>query len=379
MIYLDHNASAPLLPEVLAAMLPWLRTPAGNASSLHAVGQRAREAVERARAQVARLVGGEAAELQFCSGGTEADVQALRSGLCDPDGRPRGVLVVSAVEHPAVLRTAEALAAEGAEVLTLPVDAHGLPLDAKLPAGTRLVAVMAANNETGALLDVSHWSRKAREIGAKVHCDAVQAAGKVPLSAAQLGASTVALSAHKIGGPQGIGALWSAPGEAPRPLVTGGGQEHGRRSGTENVAGIVGFGVAAELALARLATESARVQGLRDELAAAVCAALPGAVQLGGERRLPNTLSLAIPGVAGEAMVMRLSAAGVMASTGSACSSGSGKPSHVLVAMGLPRWQIKGALRLSLGPSTTAEQTRHAGAEVIAAARALQAISDGAR
>jgi len=376
-IYLDHNASAPLLPEVFAAMRPFLEGLAANASSLHGPGRRARAAIDCAREKVAALIGADATGVHFCSGGTEADAWALRSAFRGATTDP-GTLAIGATEHPAIRNTAAALTRDGVVVRELPVDGSGRLAPFTLASDTALVAVMAANNELGNLYDIAAVADQAHAVGARMHSDLVQAAGKIAVSVAAWGLDSAALSAHKIGGPQGVGALWIAPGQTLDPLVTGGGQERGLRSGTENVAGIVGFGAAAELAMRRLSTESARQAALRDELAARLLQGIAGAVVLGdAERRLPNTLSIAVPGVAGEAMVMRLDAVGVAISTGSACSSGSGKPSPVLVAMGLAAWQIKGALRFSLGPTTTAAQIAAAADHTIAAAKALQRLSQG--
>jgi cysteine desulfurase len=374
MIYLDHNATAPLLPEVLEAMLPWLRGVSGNASSLHAVGRRAKEAVEAARVDVGALVGGDPAGVHFCSGGTEADVWALRNAF--PEPAVGGSMIISAVEHPAVRNTAAALAAEGVLVREIDVDSNGRLRPFEMGLGTGLVAVMAANNETGNLHPVAEIAKEAAKLGAWMHSDLVQAAGKVPVNVDGWGLTTAALSAHKLGGPQGVGALWVRPGTRLAPMITGGGQEGGARSGTENVAGIVGFGAAARRALLVLDEQRIRLGRLRDEMSRRITAAVPGTQQLGDpQARLPNTLSLAFRGLAGEALVMRLDAVDVAASTGSACSSGSGKPSHVLLAMGLPAWQIKGAVRLSLGATTTKADAETATQAVISAAIALQAIS----
>lgn len=381
MIYLDHNATAPLLAEVRDAMLPWFSGAngaiTGNASSLHSAGRRARSAIDDARTHVAALINADPASIHFCSGGTEADVWALRGAI---EGHPEGhaAVMYSAVEHPAIRETAEYFARSGLTVRSIGVDEYGRLLGFEVAPGTAVVAVMAANNEVGNRYDIAAVATTAHAAGAWCHTDLVQAAGKIPVDITAWQADTAALSAHKIGGPQGVGALYIRPGLDLPPLITGGGQERGLRSGTENVAGIVGFGVAARIALADLAQNATRMARLRDAMATNLLAALPDAVQLGDPAdRLPNTLSLAIPNIAGEALVMRLDAAEIAVSTGSACSSGSGKSSAVLLAMGLPKWQIKGALRISLGPSTTEEQTRTAADAIATAARALQALSEG--
>jgi len=376
-IYLDHNATAPLLDEVREAMLPWLTGVAGNASSLHAAGRRAKVAIEDARGDVAALVGADPRGIHFCSGGTEADAWALRAlaQLAAPDRR---VILHSAVEHPAVRASVRAAVGRGAVARAIPVDARGCLCDFAVDDDVGVVAVMAANNEIGNLYDVAAVAAKARKAGAFVHSDAVQAAGKVAVDVEDWDVDTAAFSAHKLGGPQGIGALYVRPGLALPALIPGGGQEAGLRSGTENVAGIVGFGAAARLARKRLAATADRLSGLRDAMAEHILRGLPGSVELGDiAGRLPNTLSMAIPDVAGEALLFRLDAVGIAVSTGSACSSGSGEPSPVLVAMGLPAWQIKGALRLTLGPSTTSDAALRAAREVVAAGRALQQLSEG--
>lgn len=383
MTYLDHNATAPLLGEVLEAMLPWLRGVSGNASSLHSVGRRARAAIEAARVDVGALIGGDPAGVHFCSGGTEADVWALRSafvGRAEGSSRStRRTLALSAVEHPAVRVTAGALRDLGVRTVDIPVDSRGRlgELEPILAAGdVRLVAVMAANNETGNLYNVASIARRAHKHGALVHSDLVQAAGKIAVDVANWQVDTAALSAHKIGGPQGVGALWVRPDHDVVALITGGGQERSLRSGTENVAGIVGFGVAARIAAANHAQEARRTAGLRDELQQRLLTELPGCVVLGDVgNRLPNTLSMAFSELAGEALVMRLDALGISVSTGSACSSGSGEPSHVLVAMGLPAWQIKGVVRFSLGATTTADDVNRAAQATIGSVRALRALS----
>ncbi len=375
MIYLDHNATSPMLPAVFEAMRPWMQGMSGNASSLHSAGRKARAAIEAARHDIGELIGGDPEGVHFCSGGTEADVWALRATF-EGDLQDRPTLVISAVEHPAIRNTANALSERGVSVRVIDVDALGCLRPCPLDKDVRLVAVMAANNETGNLYDIGAWSQRARAVGAMVHSDLVQAAGKVEVNVHDWGVTTAALSAHKIGGPQGIGALWIKPGRKLTSLMTGGGQERGKRSGTENVAGIVGFATAAKIAKQRLQQEAKRLAGLRDKMAHDVMDAVPGSMQLGDvSNRLPNTLALAFSKLAGEAVVMRLDAMGIAISTGSACSSGSKDPSKVLLAMGLSKWQVKGAIRLSLGPTTTAEQVAEATAAVIETVRSLQALS----
>ncbi len=358
-IYLDHNATTPLVPEALDAMARALADEYGNASSIHSFGQRAKAALDDARTEVARLIGAEPGEIVFTAGGTEADNIALR-GLMDaaPAARPR--LVVSAVEHEAVLETARALARRGRPVTTLPVHATGLvdvaALESVLGADVALVSVIAANNETGVIQPIEELARAAHAAGAAFHTDAVQAAGKIPVDVRALGADLLSLAAHKFGGPKGVGALWLRRGTKMAGVITGGRQERNRRAGTENVPAIVGAGVAARLARARMADESARLAVLRDRLEAGLLAAIPGtAVNGAGAPRVANTANVAFDGVEAESLLIALDLEGIAVSTGSACSSGSLEPSHVLRAMGLPHRRVQSSIRFSLGWTTTAE------------------------
>lgn len=353
-IYLDHNATTPLAPEALEAMLPWFRERAGNPSSAHHQGLLAAGALEAARTQVAALLGAEAPELVFTSGGTEALNHAWR-GLLEAFPGKRHV-VTTAVEHAAVLALAAWARRQGVAVDVVGVDAEGrvdlAALEAALRPDTAFVSLMAANNETGVLQPVGEAGRLAHAAGALLVVDAVQAAGRVPVHPGVWAADLVALSAHKLHGPKGVGALWVRRGLRLPPFVLGGGQEGGRRGGTENLPGIVGFGVAARLALEGLEAMEA-VRRLRDRLEAAL-RLLSGCVIHGaGAPRLPNTLSCSFAGVEGEALLLALDAEGVCASTGSACAGGRPGPSHVLTAMGVDPERAKGHLRLSLGRGTT--------------------------
>jgi len=367
-IYLDHNATTPLDTRVLEAMLPWLREDYGNPSSLHWFGQRARAAVEEAREQVAALVGAEPHEIVFTAGGSESDNAALR-GVASRARPPRRELVVSAIEHHAVLHTARALAEEGVPVAIARVTEEGAvdldDLAAKTGEATALVAVMLANNETGVVQPVAEIARLARERGALVHCDAVQAAGKLAIDVRDLDVDLLALSAHKLYGPKGTGCLYVRRGTPMAALVRGGGQERNRRAGTENVAGIVGFGCAAALARAALVEEAERTRVLRDRLEAKLVAC-PGARRNGGEPRLPNTLNVSFEGTEAEGLLMALDLEGVAVSTGAACAAGAVEPSHVLRAMGLAPARVQSSLRLSLGRSTTEAEVDRA-ADTIAA------------
>jgi cysteine desulfurase len=346
-VYLDYNATAPLRPQAIDAIAAALRA-GGNPSSVHGPGRAARRIVEDARDRVAALVGARPAEVVFTSGGTEANALAL-------SGRGAGRLLVSAIEHDSVLRNAP-----GATLI--PVDGDGVVdlaaverLLAAAPAGDTLVSVMLANNETGVIQPVAEIAALARARGARVHCDAVQAAGKIAIDMAALGVDMLSLSAHKIGGPQGVGALILRDGVALAPLVQGGGQERGRRAGTENVPGIAGFGAAAVAAGADLATGMpARVAALRDRLEDAVRRAAPQAVIHGTRSaRLANTSCIGLAGVAAETQVMALDLSGVAVSSGSACSSGKVRASHVLGAMGLAPDAAGCAIRVSLGWDST--------------------------
>jgi len=368
-IYLDHNATTPLDPHVLEAMLPALRDGFGNPSSLHWFGQQARAAVDMAREEVAALVGASPGEIVFTASGTEADNMALR-GAAAAARAPRRKIVYSTIEHHAVMNTAKALGEEGFPVEASRTGADGLvdldDLRERVGDDTALVAVMLANNETGLVQPVDDVVRLARERGALVHGDAVQAAGKIPVDVRTLGVDTLALSAHKIYGPKGVGALYVRRGTRLKALVRGGSQERNRRAGTENVAGIVGLGRAAALAREELGAHAVRVAGLRDRLEARL-RAIPGAERNGNGPRVPNTTNLSFAGLEAESLVMALDLAGLAVSTGAACAAGAVEPSHVLRAMGLPVERVQASLRFSLGRDTTEEQVDRA-AELVTAA-----------
>ena len=346
-IYLDHNATTPVLPQAAAAMADALaRT--GNPSSVHRFGRLVRRSVDEARESVAALAGVSAANVVFTSGGSEANNLALR-GVADR-------AFVSAVEHASVLD-----AVPDADVI--PVDGNGVVDRAALKEilagldGTAVVSVMLANNETGVIQPVAEIAEIVHAAGALFHCDAIQAAGKRPVDMRDLGADLMSLSAHKFGGPQGIGALVVRDGLDPEPLIRGGGQERRRRAGTENVPGIVGFGVAAQHEQDAANDYSAKLTGLRDDIERRLLAAAPDAVIHGaGVERLANTSCIGLPGVSGEIQVMTLDLAGVAVSAGSACSSGKVTPSHVLSAMGRDDEAARSAVRVSLGAETKAEQ-----------------------
>jgi cysteine desulfurase len=348
--YLDWNATAPLRPEAAAAMAAALAR-CGNPSSVHRWGRTARQSVERAREAVAALVGAAPEGVIFVSGGTEANHLALIGA-----GRER--ILVSAVEHSSVLEAvprAERIVVDGNGIVDL------ARLDRQLAGDPRpaIISVMLANNETGIIQPVAEISELARAHGALFHCDAVQGAGKLRLDGALIGADLISLSAHKLGGPPGIGALVVTGTAEPTAMIRGGGQERGRRAGTENLPGIAGFAAAAEAAAAGIG-DYERVHRLRDRLEAAALGAVPEALVIGADvGRLPNTTALAMPGVSAETQVIALDLEGVMVSAGAACSSGKVGPSHVLAAMGLPPVIAAATIRISLGWSTTEADIAH--------------------
>jgi cysteine desulfurase len=354
--YLDHNATTPVLPEAAAAMAEAMAQP-GNASSVHRFGRLARRKLEAARAQVAALVGAQPRQVVFTSGGTEANNMALRQG----QGQGKSLLV-SAIEHDSVLRPArERAAAEGVALTVIPVDDNSV-VDcaaladalAKAPAPA-LVSVMLANNETGVIQPLAELAALAHAHGALLHCDAVQGPGKIAIDLTALGADLLTLSAHKFGGPQGVGALVLGPDLHAQALLFGGGQERGLRAGTEPLPAIVGFGVAAERAADRSEVMQTKIAPLRDDLERRIQAIAPAArVHGAAAPRLPNTSCIDMPGVAAETQVIGFDLAGIAVSAGSACSSGKVTQSHVLAAMGLDPAAAGAAIRVSLGPETTA-------------------------
>ncbi|MGI5237876.1 cysteine desulfurase family protein [Dactylosporangium sp. CA-139066] len=373
-VYLDYNATTPVDPRVAAAMAPYLTALFGNPSSAHPYGAQPRAALQRARTQVAALVGARPAEIVFTGSGSEANLLAIR-GAALAAGPARPHVITQATEHPAVLETCRALQRlHGLRVTVLPVGADGLldPDAVAAVAGldTALVSVMAANNETGALQPIAELAAVARRAGALFHCDAAQAAGKIPLDVDALGVDLLTVVGHKMYAPKGIAALYLRDGVRLEPVVYGGGQEHGLRAGTENVALAVALGSAADLAAADLAGGTpARIAALRDDLYHRLAAGLPGRVYRNGpaERCLPNTLNVSIDGVLGHDVLA--AAPAIAASTGSACHSGTHTPSPVLTAMGVHPDRALGALRLSLGRWTTDHDVETAASEVLAAAR----------
>jgi cysteine desulfurase len=337
-------------------MVEVLRDGFGNPSSLHWYGQKARAVVEEARADVAALVGASTAEVVLTGSGTEADNLALR-GVAARAKEPRRKIVCTTIEHHAVVRTLEALGEEGWPVETVRVTEAGVvdlhDLVARVDERTALLSIMLANNETGVVQPVAEAARVAHERGALVHCDAVQAAGKIPVDVTVLGVDLLSVSAHKFYGPKGVGALYVRRGTPMQPLLRGGGQERNRRAGTENVAGAAGMGRAARVALASLDAESRRLEALRDRLETGLMA-LPGARRNGEGPRVPNTANLSFEGAEAEGLVMALDLEGIAVSTGAACAAGGTQPSHVLAAMGLRPERVQASVRFSLGRSTTA-------------------------
>ncbi len=358
-IYFDHSATTPVHPAVAEEMVNFIRRDFGNPSSVHALGRRARKALEEAREKVAASLGALPEEIVFTAGGTEADNLAIK-GAAYALREKGNHIITSQIEHHAVLDTCKSLEKEGFSVTYLPVDEYGLVEPKSLAAAvtdkTILITVMHANNEVGTVLPVEEIGRIAREKGILFHCDAVQSFGKIPVRVNELNTDLLSISAHKIYGPKGVGALYIKKGTPWRPLLNGGGQEMGRRPGTENVAGIVALGLAAELAVAEMSFESKRLQGLRDRLIDGVLAKVPDC-RLTGHRwqRLPNHASFVFAGVEGEALVLGLDARGIAASSGSACTSGNGHASYVLLAMGLKPEDARGSLRITLGRDNTEE------------------------
>ncbi len=358
LIYLDHNATTPLDPAAFEAMRPWFTERFGNASSAYALGHLSDGAVVVAREQVAALVGCSPAELVFTSGGTESLNHAVR-GVWEAFPAKRH-LVTTAVEHPALRALVQWWRGQGGEASDVGVDTEGRldlgELEAAVRTDTALVAVMAANNESGVRFPVADAARVAKGKGALFLVDATQAAGKVPVEAAAWGADLLCLSGHKFHGPKGTGVLMIRRGVRLKPLMLGGSQERGRRGGTENVPGIVGLGKAAELALVRL-PDMQGVRRLRDDLEAGILADIPEVRVHGAQaERLPNTCLVGFSGIEGEALQLRLAERGICVSTGSACSTGMREPSHVLRAMGVPGPFAQGTVRFSLGLNTQAEE-----------------------
>lgn len=356
-VYFDNNATTAVDPRVLDAMKPFFLEDFGNASSIHAYGQKARAVVEEARRQVADVIGAQPQEIVFTSGGTESDNTALRgiAGYLRDRGNH---IVTTAIEHPAILRTCEQLAKEGFEVTYVPAGKDGLIkldiLETALSERTILISVMYVNNETGTIQPLARIAELARSRKIVLHTDAVQAVGKIPVDVQQLGVDLLSLSSHKLHGPKGIGALYVRRGVRFNSLLVGGPHERSRRAGTENVPGIVGLGKACELARQGLGDFDTRVRGLRDRLENTVLEKIPDS-SVNGSRteRAPHVTNLSFRGTEGEALLISLDFQGIAVSTGSACSSGSLEPSHVLRALGIPSDLIHGSIRFSLSRMNT--------------------------
>jgi len=359
-IYLDHNASTPVRPEVLEAMLPYFGEHFGNASSVHAFGQEAKGAVEDARAQVAAFLNATPGEIVFTSGGTESDNIGLIGGARALPFKGRHV-IVSQIEHDAVRHAADALEREGYTVTRVAPDPRGVvsaeSIAAAIRPDTALVSVMAANNETGVMQPVREIGQVCASRGVAFHVDAVQAAGKVPIDVQAWQATLATIAGHKFYGPKGVGALYVKRGFKPVPLQFGGEHEKGRRPGTENVPAIVGLGKASELAREELAQNAPRIETLRDRLEAVLMDRVPNVVRHGeGAPRVPNTSHLSFVGAEGEHLILSLDMKGIAVSSGAACKAGSSHPSHVLLAMGVPREIAQAAVRFSLGRCSTEQE-----------------------
>jgi len=359
--YFDHNATTPPDPKVIEAVARALAEDFGNASSVHHFGQRAKALLDDARTSIGALIGAEPAEIVFTSGGTESDNLALRGAAeaLEPAGKRH--IITSSIEHEAVLNTVKALAKRGWTSTLLPVDATGIvspgALAAAITPQTAIVSVMHANNEIGTIQPIADLAAIAHEHGALFHTDAVQSVAKIPVDVRALGIDLLALSAHKFNGPKGAGALWIRRGTRLVSSMTGGKHERNRRGGTENVPGIAGMGVAARLAKGKLATEPARLAALRDRLEQGILQGISGTTRNGAaEPRVPNTSNISFDGVEAESLLIALDLEGFAVSTGSACSSGTLEPSHVLKAMTLPSHRTQNSIRFSLGAGNTAEQ-----------------------
>jgi len=356
-VYLDHAATTPVDKRVLEAMLPYFSEKYGNPSSIYGFSDEARKAVEDARGKVARLIGAEPSEIIFTSGGTEADNLAIKGVAATCKGKR---IIASAIEHPAVLDTCRALEKQGYEVTYVPVNKDGIvsveDVRNAIRDDTILITIMHANNEIGMIQPIAEIGEIARERGIVFHTDAVQTVGKIPVDVCRLGVDLLTVSSHKLYGPKGVGALYVRKGTGIAPVLNGGGHEKGIRSGTENVPGIVGFGKAAEIAAAEMDSDAAKMRKLRDKLVEGALKIENSWLNGSRENRLPSNVNLGFKFVEGEALVLELDCNGICASTGSACSSKSLEPSHVLRALGLPPEYCHGSLRMTLGRQNTEEE-----------------------
>ena len=391
-VYLDHNATTPVEPEVLQAMLPYLSGEFGNAASIHTPGQRARAAVETAREQVAALIGARSQEVVFTSGGTESDNHAIfgivrggsRAGAASGAQKEAKHVITAQIEHEAVLNACQALEKEGGAVTYLPVNSSGLinveELRDAIGPETALISVMHANNELGTVQPLEEIGKVAAQNDIYFHTDAVQSAGKIPIDVASLGVDLLSISGHKFYAPKGIGALYIRGGTRLRQLLYGGHHQRGFRPGTENVPGIVGLGKAAELARRALEEDASRISLLRDELERGLLARIPHArANAAAAPRTPNTANITFPGIEGEALVIALDLKGLACSTGAACSSGAVEPSHVLTAIGLPPEEARASIRFSLGRHTSSADVASALEAVPGAVAQLRQLSPAYR
>lgn len=380
-IYLDYAATAPVLPEVLNAMLPFFTSVFGNPSGIHANGRETRKAVEHARRQTAKVLGAESREICFTSGGSESNNLAVR-GTAFALREKGNHIITSQIEHPSVLNTCRWLEKHGFRITYLPVDPDGMvdpeSVREAISSETILVSVMTANNEIGTIQPVARIGEICREKGVMFHTDAVQAVGILKTDVREMNADLMSLSAHKFHGPKGTGALYIRTGVRIDPMIHGGSQERGLRAGTENVPGIVGLGKAIETAESEREETAARIRGLRDLLISRIAGSIPGA-RLNGhsERRLPNNCHFSFSGIESEALVLRMDLAGVSVSGGSACTSGSMEPSHVLQAIGLKDGMLRGGVRMTLGRGTTQdeiEKTAQLLSEIVGDLRKLRGL-----
>ena len=379
-VYFDYNATTPMAPDVLSAVSAASRDLFGNASSVHHFGQQAKAALDEARSALAHLIHSEHSEVVYTSGGTESDNFAIRGVAEALEATGRRHLVASAIEHEAVLNTFKSLARRGWRTTLIPVDHTGIVDPVRLrelvTKDTALVSVMHANNEIGTLQPIADLAAIAHEHGALMHTDAVQTVGKVPVDVRALGVDLLSLSAHKFNGPKGTGALWIKRGTRMQPTLAGGKQERSRRAGTESVPAIVGMGVAARLASQKVGPEAARVGDLRDRLEDAVLRSVPGtAVNGARSARVPNTTNISFDRVEAESLLIALDLEGIAVSTGSACSSGTLEPSHVLRAMGLPPHRAQSSLRFSLGLFSTEQEVDRVVAVLPAIVEKLRALT----
>jgi cysteine desulfurase len=378
-IYMDHSATTPLDPQVLEAMLPYFSEKFGNASSLHSYGLEAKEALEDAREKVAALLGAKAGEIIFTSGGTESDNLALK-GIAYKNRNKGKHIITTGFEHPAILETCRQLEKEGFAVTYLPVTAEGMVEPAALEAAIRpdtiLISVMHANNEIGTIQPIEEIGKIAADKDIYLHTDAVQSVGKIPVDVGALGVDLLSLSAHKLYGPKGVGALYIRKGSKIAAITQGGGHERGLRSGTENIAGIVGLGRAAQLCGERMAEDGQRLSSLSDRLAGKVLERIRESWVNGSlKRRLPGSLNFGFKYVEGESLLLFLDSKGIAVSTGSACSSHKLAPSHVLLSLGLPQELCHGSLRITMGRSNTMEEVDYVADCIVETVERFRGIS----